>query len=71
MNKFKTSVLANNPLFFDIKEVSTHYPILGRPEFIQETQTDSPAKENEIVNEVTTQMEELTTRKRRRRPQPR
>ncbi|CAG9864077.1 unnamed protein product [Phyllotreta striolata] len=72
MNKYKTAALANNPLFFDIKEVSTHYPILGRPEFVYETQTVSPVKDNEIVEEVTTaRPEEVTTKKRRRRPQPR
>ncbi|XP_072387756.1 uncharacterized protein [Diabrotica undecimpunctata] len=70
MNKFKNAALNNNPLFFDIKEVSTHYPILGRPAFVQE-QTESPINDNEIGNEVTTQREESTTKKRRRRPQPR
>ncbi|CAG9820415.1 unnamed protein product [Phaedon cochleariae] len=29
MNRYKGQALADNPLFFDIKEVSTHYPILG------------------------------------------
>ncbi|XP_057668142.1 mucin-2-like isoform X3 [Diorhabda carinulata] len=71
MNKYKNAALNNNPLFFDIKEVSTHYPILGKPSFIDDDQTANPAKENEIVDEVTTPREEITTKKRRRRPQPR
>lgn len=32
MNKYRNDALKESPLFFDIKEVSTHYPILGNPE---------------------------------------
>ncbi|KAL1512632.1 hypothetical protein ABEB36_002193 [Hypothenemus hampei] len=48
------SGLQENPMFFDIKDVSTHYPILGVPE----TATDVP----EISNEITTTLKEVPRR---------
>nr|XP_023020417.1 uncharacterized protein LOC111508986 [Leptinotarsa decemlineata]XP_023020418.1 uncharacterized protein LOC111508986 [Leptinotarsa decemlineata] len=69
VNKYKGEALTKNPLFFDLKEVSTHYPILGKPEFISESETDTPTAMGgnaEISNEITTQRP-----KKRRRPQPR
>ncbi|KAG5861809.1 hypothetical protein JTB14_024362 [Gonioctena quinquepunctata] len=58
MNKYKDEAMTMNPLFFDLKEVSTHYPILGKPEI----ENPSVTGENEITTERT---------KKRRRPQPR
>ncbi|CAH0552082.1 unnamed protein product [Brassicogethes aeneus] len=41
------------PQFFDVKEVSTHFPILGKPEYHQQ--------EQELTNEITTSGEQETT----------
>lgn len=42
-----------NPLFFDVKEVSTHYPVLGNPipEYTQEQV--NPNKNTDVPNEIT------------------
>ncbi|CAH1127726.1 unnamed protein product [Ceutorhynchus assimilis] len=64
MNKYRNQQLQENPLIFDIKEVSTHYPILGTPNEAQsEGSTDLPINENgEISNEITTPKEHRTRR---------
>lgn len=74
MNKHKHEQLSNNPLFFNVKEVSTHYPVIGSPEFTSEAQsTDTPLPMNEngeISNDITT-TQKPKPKPRRRRPQPR
>lgn len=65
-NKIKTHEYQTaHPHFFDVKEVSTHFPILGRPETKPELQTEfNPYKEQESTNEITTnggEDEEKTT----------
>ncbi|XP_030766325.1 proteoglycan 4-like [Sitophilus oryzae] len=60
MNRYRNGALNNNPLLFDIKEVSTHYPVVGIPDVPSEgnTETPLPINENgEISNEITTQKE--------------
>ncbi|KAJ8963451.1 hypothetical protein NQ318_018933 [Aromia moschata] len=80
MNRYKNEALTTNPLFFDVKEVSTHYPILGQPSPIPDP---NPTDVNgELSNEITTPrqvqiVEEIAPKvtkrpkHRRRRPQPR
>ncbi|KAJ8924102.1 hypothetical protein NQ315_006884 [Exocentrus adspersus] len=73
MNRYKNEALTTNPFFFDVKEVSTHYPILGVPE----SPTSDPMNLNsEVLNEITTAVPVTnktpqTTKSRRRRPRPR
>ncbi|XP_018566009.1 proteoglycan 4-like [Anoplophora glabripennis] len=78
MNRYKNEALTTNPFFFDVKEVSTHYPILGKPELKPESPTNNPLpmdSNGEISNEITT-MTPMTkppqqNKSRRRRPRPR
>lgn len=75
-------VYTRNSLFFDVKEVSTHYPILGKPGYLPTTEptpqetTEKPSS-RPFVEEVekTTEWEQQTTEQpvkiqshRRRRP---
>ncbi|KAH1007589.1 hypothetical protein HUJ04_004802 [Dendroctonus ponderosae] len=65
MNKYRNNALQESPLFFDIKDVSTHYPILGKPEVQSEDGTDYPVglkETGEISNEITTTQKERVRR---------
>ncbi|KAJ8936629.1 hypothetical protein NQ314_012245 [Rhamnusium bicolor] len=62
MNRFKNEALTTNPLFFDVKEVSTHYPILGKPGPKPDSSTNSLMSmdaNSEISNEITTLRQEI------------
>ncbi|XP_066142741.1 mucin-4-like [Euwallacea fornicatus] len=68
MNKLRNNAFKENP--FEIKDVSTHYPILGKPEYQTEDGTDTPLPMNdngEISNEITTTQNERE-KERPRRP---
>ncbi|XP_066262865.1 enolase-phosphatase E1-like [Euwallacea similis] len=68
VNKLRNNALKENP--FEIKDVSTHYPILGKPEYQSESGTDMPLPINdngEISNEITTTQNERE-KERPRRP---
>lgn len=79
MNRYKNEALTTNPLFFDVKDVSTHYPILGKPEPKPESPTNNPLLADlnaEISNEITTMVTTASklpqqNKSRRRRPRPR
>lgn len=43
-----------NPLFFDVKEVSTHYPIIGSPNLEYNPEQVESNKTPDIPNEITT-----------------
>ncbi|XP_060518223.1 uncharacterized protein LOC132696996 isoform X3 [Cylas formicarius] len=84
MNKHRHNALKTNPLFFNINEVSTHYPILGVPEVDTEpvTEIQSGINENIVISDergqqrarptqATTQRDPTKTRiSNRRRPRP-
>ncbi|XP_076267570.1 uncharacterized protein LOC143200781 isoform X3 [Rhynchophorus ferrugineus] len=63
MNQYKNQNAVannNNPLYFNIKDVSTHYPVVGKPEIQSEASTNTPLSTNEnaeISNDITTQKE--------------
>ncbi|XP_044745430.1 proteoglycan 4-like [Coccinella septempunctata] len=71
-----------NSLFFDVKEVSTHYPILGKPGYIPTTEPveestgkstsrpyiEEPEKTTEWEQQTTEQPVKIQTNHRRRRP---
>ncbi|XP_050295034.1 mucin-5AC-like [Anthonomus grandis grandis] len=68
MNQYRGHALKDNPLFFDIKEVSTHYPVLGQPE-LSEGNTQNPQALNQETGEISNEIPTTTTQKERtRRP---
>lgn len=67
MNKYKNEILQNNPLFFDVKEVSTHYPILGKPAYVLDNGEIGMTTLNPLDDTGTTPKPKT----RRRKPQPR
>ncbi|KAJ8979223.1 hypothetical protein NQ317_019075 [Molorchus minor] len=76
MNRYKNEALTTNPLFFDVKEVSTHYPILGHPGVAptgSEISNDISTMKMQANEEIKATAMPPTKRQktRRRRPQPR
>lgn len=74
LNKQREEAILNSPLFFDVKEVSTHYPIVGKPSFQSNTLTGSGIDNDDISNEVPTTkptVDSSTQKPRRRKPKPR
>lgn len=71
LNKYREESIANSPLLFDIKEVSTHFPIVGQPAF-QNILTDNENSQNDIpTTKQSIQLSSTQKPKLRRKPKPR
>lgn len=71
LNKYREESIANSPLLFDIKEVSTHFPILGLPAFQNQRDNENSSNDIPTTTKQSVQFSSTQKPKLRRKPKPR